>query len=681
MSANAERIPSALAGTGDALGTGYHAPKDLRLVSLVLRNFQGARNVTFQPGGANASVFGANGAGKTTLANAFTWLLFGKDSLGQTEFQIKTLAEGGEAAHNLDHSVEAVLSLDGRTITFRRTYREVWTKHKGDPIATFTGHETSYQIDGVPATKRDYEERIREIADEGAFRLLTSSTYFNEGLHWEARRRILLEVVGDLTDEQVIASDAALAELPAILGSRSLDNHRKVLAARKSEINKELTAIPTRIDEVAIGLPSIDGIKPAALDGDIANLRREIEGLRQRRSQVAIGGAVAEKRITLQEVEAELLRARNEHAQKQDDRVAALRKSRGEVEERLQGLRSELADLRASRSRQDAVLLGATAERSAKLAEWARINGETFTHEDAASCPSCGQALPAGKIQSAHDDALAAFNIEHAERLERNVREGTAIREARDKATAEVEHIDARIAQLDPQIEPAQAEADRLQNEAARLAGVVTLPLDDPAYHANVLRRNALQVEIARIEQGEDLTEALAAIDAEIYMLESSVPPLEAAKARVEARKSGEARIADLEEKQKAYAAEFEALEREMFLSDLFTRTKVGLLEGRINAHFKVARFRLFNTLVNGALDPVCETTVWGVPYESLNHGSRIQAGLDIIRTLQEHYGLRAPVFVDNRESVTDIPSMDCQVVSLYVSSGDSSLRVERAGE
>ncbi len=69
-----------------------------------------------------------------------------------------------------------------------------------------------------------------------------------------------------------------------------------------------------------------------------------------------------------------------------------------------------------------------------------------------------------------------------------------------------------------------------------------------------------------------------------------------------------------------------------------------------------------------------------GVSYSSLNSGHRIVVGLDIISTLQEAYGVKAPVWIDNAEGINDfnLPVMDCQMVSLAVSD-DAELRVEVA--
>ena len=87
-----------------------------------------------------------------------------------------------------------------------------------------------------------------------------------------------------------------------------------------------------------------------------------------------------------------------------------------------------------------------------------------------------------------------------------------------------------------------------------------------------------------------------------------------------------------------------------------------------------------FEEQINGGIAECCEVTVNGVGYSSgLNNGARIQAGLDIIRTLQEHEGFYPPVWVDNAESVTVLPEMKCQVIRLVVSEPDKKLRMEKS--
>src|SRR5690606_8908659 len=137
----------------------------------------------------------------------------------------------------------------------KKVYREKWTKKRGAVRAEHTGHTTDHFIDSVPVKKGEYEAFIEEIADEQLFRLLTDPRYFNEVMKWQDRRKILLEVCGDISDADVIASKSELAELPAILAGRTIDQHRKVVLARRKEINDELERIPVRIDEAERSKP------------------------------------------------------------------------------------------------------------------------------------------------------------------------------------------------------------------------------------------------------------------------------------------------------------------------------------------------------------------------------------------------------------------------------------------
>ena len=108
-------------------------------------------------------------------------------------------------------------------------------------------------------------------------------------------------------------------------------------------------------------------------------------------------------------------------------------------------------------------------------------------------------------------------------------------------------------------------------------------------------------------------------------------------------------------------------------------RESQGMLQAKINSKFRMARFKLFNVLVNGGLEETAETTYKGVPYSSaLNKGARINVGLDIIRTLSEYYGFEPPILVDGAEAFTHLLKLKSQMITLHVSEKDKSLRVEK---
>ncbi|MFS8541373.1 MAG: recombinase RecF, partial [Tissierellales bacterium] len=133
-------------------------------------------------------------------------------------------------------------------IKLKKVYKEKWTKKRGQPIAEFTGHTTYHFVDDVPINKKEYTAKVAEIVDEEAFKLLTSPTYFNEHLDWKKRRAILLEIAGEVTDQEVINSKSELSKLNDFLSGKSIEDMKKIIASRKKHINDELEKIPVRID-------------------------------------------------------------------------------------------------------------------------------------------------------------------------------------------------------------------------------------------------------------------------------------------------------------------------------------------------------------------------------------------------------------------------------------------------
>src|SRR5690606_112744 len=133
-------------------------------------------------------------------------------------------------------------------------------------------------------------------------------------------------------------------------------------------------------------------------------------------------------------------------------------------------------------------------------------------------------------------------------------------------------------------------------------------------YQLNAKYRE-LQDEIRKIEADNSL--AITAIQKKIDTLADAITALEQAAARLEARESGLKRIEELKAEERSLAAEYEELERQIYLTEEFIRAKVRLLEEKINSKFRLAEFKLFETQINGGINPICETTYKGVPWGS----------------------------------------------------------------
>ena len=651
--------------------------KTIRLINLTISNFQGG-NFTLAPNGEDTDIYAANGTGKTRLNSAWSWLLFGKDSLGRADFDIKNLDAEGNQEHGLDHAVEGTIEIDGVPLTLKKVYHEVWSKKRGTAQNMLTGNTTDHWIDGVPANEGVYKARISEIfGDESIVRLLTSPTAF-PALPWQKQRSLLLDVCGDITDAYVISTDEALSPLTDLLkkytvSKTPLDDLKKVTQGRRTEINKQLDSLPIRIDEVKRGLPDITGLDQKQLYEEIVQLEASLSDAQLRISGIDNGGNIAELSKKLAGIEADISKIERAHYAQAMTEVDKINREIEGITDAARNAERKSKSLSDSITWKKNTLTTMDMQLSRLREKWSAIDAESFEDSTTSTCPTCGQSLPEDQVQDARDKALAAFNMRRAERLGEVEREGKNIRGARDGIEADIVSLNAELMNL-PKYEPIDVEGLIAKRDAVKQFADNYTGLTDRT--KLVFEKERLEREIA--EARGTVKVDRDAIQDEIAGIQNLLTTAKASADKFTRREQGEQRIETLKTDEKRLAGEFEDLERIIFLVERFITTKVSLLTDKINAKFEIARFKLFDVQVNGGIAETCEITVNGVGYNSgLNSAARTQAGLDIIRTLQNHYGMRAPVIIDNRESCTEIPQMDCQIISLYVSPADKVLRVE----
>lgn len=650
--------------------------KVMKLIRLALRNFKGIRNFVLGAEGEDVKVFGDNATGKTTLMDGFLWLLFNKDSQGKTTFEIKTLNEDNQVLHGLEHEVEAIFEVNGRHMKLRKVYMEKWTKKRGSVEQEFTGHTTDYFIDDVPVKLKEFNDEVSAIIDEDVFKLLTSPTYFNEQIDKKKRRDILMTVCGDITDEDVIASSKALAQLPEILAGKTIEKHRAMIGGRMKDINEELKKIPIRIDEVYRSLPDTSGLNEAELQQQIDSLKEQMDDKQAEITRIQSGGEITAKQNRLREIEGELIEIRNRVNEESSGQVSAQRQIVSQLTREIEDLGHDIKSKERRVHANDEDIRDKQAKAEGLRAEFRREDAKQFEHHQDENCPTCKQALPADQLQATHDKALADFNRQKAERLESINAKGQAIVKQIAQLQEDNKALQEQLNELNTQMKSKSAELEQAQAKQDDLQLLVRDATDDPVYMAKRQEMSTIEEEIQQLRAS--VQDALAKVRDEISTLRRETDQLEQDKAKFGHVKVAMQRIQSLEEQQKQLATEYEELERQVFLTEEFIRTKVSLLEEMINGKFQYARFKLFKQNINGGVEEDCETLYKGVPYSGgLNNAARINVGLDIISTLSEHYGMLAPIFVDNSEAVTKLIEMDAQVIALVVSEADKQLRVE----
>ena len=655
----------------------------MKLLTLKLENFQGLKSEEFRFDGHSASIYGDNATGKTTVFNAITWLLFGKASTGAKNFTPKTKGPNGDL-HYLDHAAEAAFRLnDGRVITLRKVYREVYKKKRGSATEEFDGHTIDFYIDGVPTKEKEHEATMIALCGGSVekMKMLTMPNYFPEEMSWDARRKILLEICGDVSDEDVINSTPELKDLPKFLlmpGTTNqyytVDEYKKIASAKKAEINRQLQEIPGRIDEAQRAIPDITGLDAKAIDKKVQELNKQKSEIEMEKAQTLSGDITTMAiRKQISEANTRLAEARAAYAAKTSSlnegtyaAINSLKKEQIVVVNRLQDAKVDLERMQRTIER-------LKSHRESLINDYMAVQKETWD-ESKETCPTCHRPLPEEEIQKLRE----AFNLQKSRRLEQINLQGQ--RECSKEMIAELEEkantLREQIKKDEQLIEDYELQLKALQSQ-----------LKTPAPFESTEEYTQIMAEIAKLREEENnksgQMEAIAAKYTEqIQALNEQIREQEQLKTKIFIAESQKERIAELAAKEKELSKQYEELERGIYLCEVFTKTKVSLLDDKINSKFKSVRFRLFQEQLNGGIKDDCEVMIPTedgrmVPFTFANNAARINAGLEIIDTLSKHWNLAMPVFIDNAESVTRLLKMDTQVIRLVVSEPDKKLRLE----
>lgn len=640
----------------------------MKLTKLELLNFKGLTSFTLDLKG-DVVIRGDNATGKTTVFDSVCWLLFGKDSLDRADFEIKTL-DGGEPIHKVNHEVTGTFTLDeGGTIELQRVYREKYSSPRGGEV-TLTGHTTDYFVDGVPKKEKEYKEIVNNLVNENIFKLITNPLYFNETYSWQNRRKLLLEMCGDISDEDVIASHDDLKALTDILSGHSVDDHRKVVASKKAAINKEMDMLPVRIDEALRGKPEVTA-NPEVLRINIDTLNADIEKLENDKALLQNGHSIVDKRAELKDVQRKIM-ARETELQMEYKKQYSLKSNEYDsVVAEIHNMTSKLKDVRRRRidaNKEIDYLQNTVNELSL---EFEAINKEAFAIDIDTNCPTCGQPLPEDQIKSSRDKAELNFNKRKSKRLEEINNmiglKNNAIANIKEK----LQELDAEVKNTDGIDAKERRKAD-LINEIELLKPPV---LEDDEVYSD-LKAEELMLQMAIDDDNSDHSEEITELEIKISANKTERMKLEQELNKFAEIKRIDIRVSELEVKQAELSEEKMKLDEASYLMDEFVKAKVNMLEESINARFKLARFKMFNVMLNGNVEECCETTYKGVPYRSMNNAARINVGLDIINALTSYFKVNAPVFIDNAEAVTEFVSVNSQTIKLIVDESESQLVV-----
>ncbi len=672
------------------------------LKSLHLENFKGIKNldVNFSD---KTKIKGQNAAGKTTIFDAFTWLLFNKNSAGEEKFNIRPLDKDGNRIDNVEIKVVGVLDVEGKEVMLSKVQKQNWVKKRGTNTVSLQGNPNTYEVDGYPKSEADFKAYVSGLAQsEDMFKMLTNPQYFSS-LKWKDQRDILMKLISDFSDVELAKTDAKYAPLfDELEKAPSTDDIRSKFSKALTEWKKKQTEIPVRIDEAEKSKVDVDVAeqelaktdltrKISEIDGKIANSGSALNELREKEMQLQF-----DMSGIMQVMNDELSAKRRGLDSAKDDATREFNDLHNQIqsaENQIKANEKTISDTDAERKN-----LGVeyNAEFSKAFDEMPYLFDESKWKFDESTtvCSLCGQKLPQDKIESLKadfeqkkadakaratkqlEDARKTFDDAKGAKLKGLIDKGNACKDDIERLTKENADLQTSIGTLKEQESKALAK----QNDYAKQLSEIPSEADYMQNHKYVelkAEHDKILADIVKLES-EGADKVVNDLKAEKVDLQAQLDEVNKVIAQAANNVAIDDRIEMLRNEQKEIGQKVADQEQMLYLLEEFVRFKLDKISDSINSHFKTVNFKLFEMQLNGGMKDCCECTVNGVPYSTLNSGHRIVAGLDIIRSLSEMYGVSCPIFVDNAESLNEfnVPDMDAQLILLTVSE-DKQLKVE----
>lgn len=659
--------------------------KNIKLKKLELRYFKGEpkRDILFDD---VTYIRGANESGKSTINDAWTFLIYGRDSLGKTNFDIKTqktervinkLGLGKENINpaaffeDVEHSVYGEILVNDTLIKLRRAVIQEWSK-TSDGGRKFKGHKTKCEFNVLDVSVTEYQNRISEIIDDNLFKLMTDINYFHS-LKKEDRRNLLLTLDETVTNESLIKLYPQFEEVVKNLNGMEIAERRQVLNKQKTRLKKQLDEIPTRIDEVMLSMP--EALDFEKIKKEISLLRSELKEIETKsdaldnsfkkqieeadrlyKQKIAISGKRNDRMVQLEIEETERVEKLNEAFYSYSLNVDTLQSKIARynilLDENNTDLTQQLSKLKDKREEMK-ILREAWKEENKK--EYIVPVGDII-------CPTCKQV-----VVDDHSNPKQLFMKNKKKKLLEIKTEGTELTNWIGRTESDVDRLRSRAVAITKELDGYQKELDKLtSNPPVKHVRKEIDPNKDAEWVRLNNEWNSLEIPKPKIDDS-DLVARRYKINKEIEALSKQLNIQD----EIERNKI---RLSSLNKEQREITSQLNIVDAQLDGLLEFSKTKTREVDSRINGKFKYVTFRLFEyTLGENLEKETCDTLIDGIDYESANNGARINAGIDVINAFAEHHKFFAPIFIDNAESVNKekLLSSKSQQILLHVTDNE----------
>jgi chromosome segregation ATPase len=479
-----------------------------------------------------------------------------------------------------------------------------------------------------------------------------------------------MEIAGDITEQSIMDLHPELDQIPLIFKEgKTIEKKTDELNAKKRKIKEVMDGIPERLDEIERSVIEVESLE--VLNSEKAKIEKAITEKESIITDSSKGTEKVQQQISdlieqKFEVQRQIKAIEEKHETDARTAKSNLNTRKDELEGDLKKINSDIDDL-SSESIKKQNEIDALREENKKLrAEYDELF-KTEIDKSAFNCTTCSAPISSEKIEALN----TKFNLEKWTKLEQLKQKAVVNNNLIASCQKIIEANGYTIQGLKKQINPKQIELQEIKSQIEKF--VITF--DGSETHSLITKIKDInkQIEALKEQPKEDLNtevkQEIEALKSDLDLIKKDINKHEFNSQQIE-RKN------DLMQQNQTQIDELSKIELVENQIKLFIKYHISAIENFINTSFEGVEFKLFEQQVNGGEKPVCVCLVKGVPFPDANTAGQINSGLQIIKMLQKHFGLFAPIFIDNRERVTKIIPFDTQIINLRVVEGLKVLTV-----
>lgn len=639
----------------------------IKLKNIVIENFKcfSHKEIIFNKG--RTLIKGKNGIGKTTIYQAIMYLLFDKDINGNSAKDVRPHGEDGKWLNNDEIVVSATFDIDGKEVVIKKVQTQKFVKSRETKEKVFKGNDNSFLINDIPKKSTEFKKWIEEnICKESTFLFYTNAQSFYK-LDQKKRRAVLLKMAGEIETEDILAAEPSLAPIKDMLADGTIDELITRSKSKQALYEKQKSDIPIKISTLQGQKVDIDfaelELSKKSLEDEIKSIDEQLEDSDKQYEDYKNASDEALKlKFDISDLEREF------HEEE--------RAEKSKLETKAFNLKNEIESFEAEKCTYGHNIddyqkkIVEDENYIKKLADdWKEANERVF---DVSSliCPYCKQEYQENKKA----ELKAEFEENRRIELEKINGKGNFLKNEIEKYRNELQR---KIDLFDGTVKSIEDKSEELCKLEENLSEVKEVDITaNPKY-----------MELTKqLQEKEDYLSKMSSADESRQILTSKKQDLQiqlnnviSELAKADSNNRIDERTLELQEEQKEISQKIADEQKALDLLEKYNNIRMNILESRVNQHFKMAKFKLFEKQLNGEYADVCKVYVNGTDREKgLNDSDCLLADIDILSTFQKMNDIQLPLFSDRAESINDerIPDADFQLVLLKVSD-DKELMVE----